>query len=120
MDHNEVCLAGKLSKKAEEILLPSGDLRTTWRVIVRRARPRPGAVVDTIPCVTFDPEVAAVVQRFLPGDRMRVEGVFRSRVWGPPQTKIWAYEVEALAVTPAGELPEAEAPAVPRPREAGV
>ncbi|MFG1700157.1 single-stranded DNA-binding protein [Nonomuraea sp. NPDC049309] len=100
MDRNEVLLVGRLSAPAEEHPLPSGDTATKWRIIVRR-RHRPGAALtDSIPCVTFDPETAAVVRALKPRDYMEVTGEFRCRVFGPTAAKIWRYEVEVSSVRP--------------------
>lgn len=102
MDRNEVLLVGRLSAAAEERSLPSGDTMTKWRLLVRRRRPnkRGGTITDSIPCVSFDPEVAGVLRGLKPRDTMEVTGAFRCRVFGPASGKIWTYEVEAATVTP--------------------
>ncbi|GAB2949230.1 single-stranded DNA-binding protein [Nonomuraea fastidiosa] len=101
MDRNEVLLVGRLSAPAEEHPLPSGDTATKWRIIVRRRRHRRGAALtDSIPCVTFDPETAAVVRALKPREYMEVTGAFRCRVFGPAAAKIWRYEVEVSSVKP--------------------
>ncbi|MFI7612018.1 single-stranded DNA-binding protein [Nonomuraea terrae] len=101
MDRNEVLLVGRLSAAVEEHPLPSGDTVTKWRIIVRRRRHRRGAALtDSIPCVTFSPEVAAVVRDLKPRDYVEVTGAFRCRVFGPSAAKIWRYEVEVSAVRP--------------------
>ncbi|MEV4807969.1 single-stranded DNA-binding protein [Nonomuraea sp. NPDC049421] len=101
MDRNEVLLVGRLSAPVEEHPLPSGDTATKWRIIVRRRRNRRGAALtDSIPCVTFDPETAAVVRALKPRDYVEVTGSFRCRVFGPSAAKIWRYEVEVSDAKP--------------------
>ncbi|GAA3095218.1 single-stranded DNA-binding protein [Nonomuraea salmonea] len=101
MDRNEVLLVGRLSGPVEEHPLPSGDTATKWRIIVRRRRSRRGAALtDSIPCVTFDPETAAVVRALKPRDYVEVTGSFRCRVFGPSAAKIWRYEVEVSGAKP--------------------
>ncbi|WP_170247419.1 single-stranded DNA-binding protein [Nonomuraea zeae] len=115
MDRNEVLLVGRLSAAVEEHSLPSGDTVTKWRIIVRRRQHRKGAALtDSIPCVTFDPETAAIVRGLKPRDYVEVTGAFRCRVFGPSAAKIWRYEVEVSSAKPfEAEIPEPEAPPGP-------
>lgn len=109
MDRNEVVLVGRLSGAVEDFPMPSGDIATKWRVIVRRRRRhrRGGTQTDSIPCVTFDREVAEVVRGLKPREFMEVTGAFRCRVFGPAAAKIWRYEVEVGTVKPVSEdVPE--------------
>ncbi|GAA4947903.1 single-strand DNA-binding protein [Nonomuraea thailandensis] len=118
MDRNEVLLVGRLSAPAEERSLPSGDTLTKWRIIVRRRRHRRGATLtDSVPCITFDPETAAVVRGLKPRDYVAVTGSFRCRVYGPSAGKTWRYEVEVSTAKPCeGELSElSEPPRLPEP-----
>ncbi|MFC4010241.1 single-stranded DNA-binding protein [Nonomuraea purpurea] len=104
MDRNEVLLVGRLSGTVEEFDLPSGDTATKWRIIVRRRQHRRGATMtDSIPCVTFDPETAAMVRILKPREYMEVTGAFRCRVFGPSAAKIWRYEVEVSSAKPFNE-----------------
>ncbi|MEV0595280.1 single-stranded DNA-binding protein [Nonomuraea cavernae] len=98
MDRNEVVLVGRLSMAAEDKTLPSGDTLTKWRLVVRRRRrhKRGEALTDSIPCVTFDPEAAAVVHSLDLHDTLEVTGAFRCRIYGPATAKVWRYEVEVL------------------------
>ncbi|MFE3455832.1 single-stranded DNA-binding protein [Nonomuraea sp. NPDC059194] len=110
MDRNEVTLVGRLSAKPEERPLPSGDTLSKWRIIVRRRpRARRGGLVDTIQCVTFDPDVASLVAGMTPREVMEVRGALRCRIYGPPLAKNWRYEVEVHSVV----LVPAEEPADP-------
>jgi single-strand DNA-binding protein len=116
MDRNEVVLVGRLSAAPEEYPLPSGDTATKWRVIVRRRRRhgRGGTLTDSVPCVTFDAETAAIVRGLKPREFIEVTGAFRCRVFGPTAAKIWRYEVEAASVKPVeAQLPQPDDAAVP-------
>ncbi|WP_171075360.1 single-stranded DNA-binding protein [Nonomuraea basaltis] len=113
MDRNEVLLVGRLSAAVEEYSMPSGDTVTKWRIIVRRRRPhrRGVTLTDSIPCVTFNPETAAVLRGLKPRDYIEVTGFFRCRVFGPSAAKIWRYEVEVSTAKPV----EAAAATLPEP-----
>ncbi|MFD1542859.1 single-stranded DNA-binding protein [Nonomuraea guangzhouensis] len=112
MDRNEVVLVGRLSAAPEDKPLPSGDILTKWRLIVRRPHHRSGqTMTDSVPCATFDPEAAAFVRSLRPRDTMEIKGAFRCHVYGPTAAKIWRYEVE---VSIAKEAPPDEADQ-PRP-----
>ncbi|TYB70423.1 single-stranded DNA-binding protein [Nonomuraea sp. PA05] len=101
VDRNEVLLVGRLSAPAEDHPLPSGDTLTKWRIIVRRRRHRRGATLsDSIPCITFDADTAAVVRAMKPRDLLEVMGSFRCRVYGPSTGKRWRYEVEVSSAKP--------------------
>jgi single-strand DNA-binding protein len=113
VDRNEVVLVGRLSGAAEEKKLPSGDILTKWRLVVRRRgrQRRGGTLTDTIPCVTFDPEAAALVGGLKPGALLEVTGAFRCRIFGPSSAKIWRYEVEVLTARAVDADPPHPAPA---------
>ena len=90
MVHNEVVLVGRLAAAAQDRELPSGDVVTTWRVVVDRppAPARTGAApgsraptVDTLDCATFARGVRRVVASWSPGDVVQVEGALRRRFW---------------------------------------
>lgn len=125
MDRNEVLLVGRLSSAAEDRSLPSGDTMTKWRLLVRRrGHRRGGMVTDSIPCVTFVPEVTELVHGLRPRDPVEVRGAFRCRVFGPTAARVWAYEVEVTAartIEPetseagAGAAPALVVPLQPRP-----
>lgn len=92
--------------------MPSGDTVTKWRIIVRRRHHRRGAALcDSVPCVTFNPEAAAVLRGLKPRDYIEVTGAFRCRVFGPSAAKRWRYEVEVSTARPyEAELPEPDNP----------
>ncbi|MEU8150432.1 single-stranded DNA-binding protein [Nonomuraea sp. NPDC048901] len=116
MDRNEVVLVGRLSATPEEKPLPSGDILTKWRLIVRRPENRRGqTMTDSVPCATFDPEAAAFVRNLRPRDTMEIKGAFRCHVYGPTAAKIWRYEVEVTMAKAAPPDP-ADQPRPSRPR----
>ncbi|MFC7643066.1 hypothetical protein ACFQX6_20940 [Streptosporangium lutulentum] len=57
MDRNEVVLVGRLPEAVHIRSLQSGSTLGTWRLIVRRQHRGRGGRVDTIPCMSFEPEV---------------------------------------------------------------
>lgn len=87
MVRNEVVLVGRLAAVCEDRELPSGDVLTTWRVVVDRpATPtRADGVrtpkVDTLDCATFGRGVRRVVTGWAAGDVVQVEGALRRRFW---------------------------------------
>lgn len=124
MDRNDVHISGRVSGVPEEHVMPGGNAMVKWRVSVRRrGRPRRGHPVDVVPCVTFDPAVAAVARELGVGDVIELSGMLRCRVWGPARAKVWDYQVEAasvrrivaLAESPDGSEPGPPAVTAPRP-----
>lgn len=98
---NEVVLVGRLAAAAEDRELPSGDVLTSWRLVVDRPpsnRPLPEGVrpttIDTLDCVAWTKSVQRAVAGFTSGDVIFVEGALRRRFWrsgGGPTSR---YEVE--------------------------
>ena len=87
MARNEVVLVGRLAATAQDRELPSGDVLTTWRVVVDRPSAPPRAdggrapTVDTLDCASFGKGVRRVVAGWAPGDVVQVEGALRRRFW---------------------------------------
>ena len=98
MDRNEVTLVGRLPEAAHLRSLQSGSTLGTWRLIVRRQSRGRGGPVDTDSCVSFEPEVTAVVTDWLPNDMIEVAGSLRRRWWGSEGSKASGYEVEVSSV----------------------
>ncbi|ACZ88797.1 single-stranded DNA-binding protein [Streptosporangium roseum] len=98
MDRNEVVLVGRLPEAVRIRSLQSGSTLGSWRVIVRRQQRGRGTRVDTIPCVSFEPEVTVVVAEWLPDDMVEVVGSLRRRWWGSEGSKSSGYEVEVRSV----------------------
>ncbi|OUC94638.1 single-stranded DNA-binding protein [Streptosporangium minutum] len=125
MDRNEVVLVGRLPEAVRIRSLQSGSTLGSWRVIVRRQQRGRGTRVDTIPCVSFEPEVTVVVAEWLPDDMVEVVGSLRRRWWGSEGSKSSGYEVEVRSarrlerrittVLTGEEEPPAPIPAPPRP-----
>ncbi|MGV9771836.1 single-stranded DNA-binding protein [Streptosporangium sp. NPDC003464] len=98
MDRNEVTLVGRLPEVVRVRSLQSGSTLSAWRLIVRRHQRGRGTRVDTIPCVSFEPEVTVAVADWLPDDMVEVVGSLRRRWWGSEGAKSSGYEVEVRSV----------------------
>lgn len=87
MVRNEVLLVGRLADVPLDRELPSGDVVTTWRLVVDRPAPGPTTTgrklptVDTLDCATFAKGVRRVVRAWSAGDVVQVEGALRRRFW---------------------------------------
>lgn len=84
---NEVVLVGRLAAAPAEKTLPSGDLLTTFRVVVDRA-PRRGtpaglkqATVDAIECVCWTAAARRAVSAWAEADVVEVRGALHRRFW---------------------------------------
>jgi single-strand DNA-binding protein len=93
IDRNDVVLRGKLAAPAELRTLPSGDPLVTFRVVVRREKPRTPGQVDTIVCVTFDRALQRRVAVWHAGDVVEVEGALQRRFWRTGSGTASRYEV---------------------------
>ncbi|MGZ6764643.1 MAG: single-stranded DNA-binding protein [Nocardioides sp.] len=98
---NEVVLLGRLAAAPEERALPSGDLLTSWRLVVDRppARRRPPegvrpVTVDTVDCVGWSPAVRRAAGCWAEGDLVEVSGALRRRFWRSPTGTSSRYEVD--------------------------
>jgi single-strand DNA-binding protein len=98
---NEVVLVGRLAAPAEDRELPSGDVLTTWRLVVDRPpnrRKAPEGVrpptVDALECVAWTAGVQRAAAGWQPGDLVSVEGALRRRFWRAPTGASSRYEVE--------------------------
>jgi single-strand DNA-binding protein len=85
---NEVQLTGRLAAPAVDTRMPSGDVLTTWRLVVDRGpskRPLPEGVrpttVDALDCVAWVPTVQRAAASWSAGDVVAVEGALRRRFW---------------------------------------
>lgn len=100
---NEVVLVGRLAAVAEERELPSGDVVSTWRLVIDRpaaaqsrgvgAGGRP-TTVDTIGCAGWTRSIRRVAAGWQQGDLVEVEGSLRRRFWRSPAGVASRYEVE--------------------------
>jgi single-strand DNA-binding protein len=107
IDRNDVVLRGRLSAPAELRTLPSGDPLVTFRLVVRRERPRTPGQVDTLTCVTYDRALQRRVAVWRAGDVVEVEGALQRRFWRTGSGTASRYEVNCrrgrkVARPPAG------------------
>jgi single-strand DNA-binding protein len=101
---NEVVLVGRVSAPAEERELPSGDVITTWRVVVdrpprtRRADGGRAATVDTLDCVAWTAGLRRTARGLAAGDVVAVEGALRRRFWRAGAAAASRCEIEVRRV----------------------
>ena len=101
---NEVVLVGRMAAAAEERTLPSGDLLTTWRLVVDRPparRPVPGvraATVDTLNCVAWEAGPRRTARGLVAGDVVSIAGALRRRFWRAGAGAVSRCEVEVSTV----------------------
>ena len=97
-DRNEVVLVGRLSGPPMARELPSGDVVTSFRVVVRRpenARRGPNSpVVDALECAAWRGDVRRVVRSWASGDLVQVAGSLRRRFWRSASGAASTWEVE--------------------------
>lgn len=98
-DVNEVTLLGRMSRAAQEQVLPSGDALLKFRVIV--ARPEGAArrqTVDALDCVVWAKRPARSVRAWRGGDMVEVRGQLRRRFFAPTGGgRVSRCEVEVVA-----------------------
>jgi single-strand DNA-binding protein len=73
--------------------LPSGDLLVSFRLVVRRERPRTPGQVDTLTCVTYDRALQRRAGVWRTGDVVEVEGALQRRFWRTGTGTASRYEV---------------------------
>ncbi len=102
---NEVVLVGRLAAPSQERELPSGDLLTSWRLVVDRPPSRrrlpEGArppTVDTVDCVAWTAALQKAAASWEAGDVLSVEGALRRRFWRGAGGASSRYEVEVRKV----------------------
>lgn len=92
---NTVRLVGRLSAPPVELVLPSGDRMSTFRVVVGRpVGHRSQQRVDALECVSFVARVRRSALSWLPGDVVEVEGAIRRRFFRTPGGAASRVEVE--------------------------
>jgi len=81
---NEVTLVGRMSRPAEQQVLPSGSELWKFRVIVSRPpSPVSRVTVDTLDCVVWTKRLGRTVSRWRTGDLVEVTGSLRRRFFAP-------------------------------------
>ena len=84
---NEVVLVGRLAAAPAEKALPSGDVLTTFRVVVDRVPRRRApegvkqATVDAIECVCWSASTRRAVSTWAEHDVVEVKGALHRRFW---------------------------------------
>src|SRR3954470_16143200 len=106
---NQVKLVGRVAAPAETKEMPSGDLLTTFRVIVPREQEPGGAGhggahgrkggVDTIECVAWRAGLRRTVNSWQEGDMVAVTGALRRRFWRGEAGASSRHEIEVLEAT---------------------
>jgi single-strand DNA-binding protein len=97
---NSVEVIGRLGNRVTQRELPSGDVATSFAVIVDRPTSEQigSAKVDTMPCQTFRESVAKKVMAMEPGTQVSCTGVLRRRFWKSPGGLASALEIEVRAL----------------------
>jgi single-strand DNA-binding protein len=104
---NQVKLVGRVAAAPETKEMPSGDLMTSFRVIVpREDRPASGSRgptrkggVDTIECVAWRAGLRRTVNSWQEGDMVAVTGALRRRFWRGEAGASSRHEIEVLEAT---------------------
>lgn len=95
---NEVLLVGRLAAPPEDRELPSGDVLSTFRLVVDRRQPRPAGsrapVVDTIDCVARAAGLRRTAGSWRAGDVVELQGALRRRFFRTPRGAASRYEVD--------------------------
>jgi single-strand DNA-binding protein len=102
VSRNEIVLIGRLSGEVTERELPSGDVLSSWRLVVDRGPDGPVAPegrrlpsVDTIDCSTHRRQIQRLAGGWVAGDVLEISGALRRRFWRGPHGLASRYEVEA-------------------------
>lgn len=94
---NWVYLRGRLAADPIDRDMPSGDVLTTFRMIVTRPANARGTV-DTIECVADRPRPRRTLGRAHAGDELEVIGNLRRRFWRGPAGVTSRYSVAVESV----------------------
>lgn len=94
-DVNVVRLVGRVSATPEEVVLPSGDVLCSFRVVVGRPEGHQSRQrVDALECTAWLPRVRRSAMRWQPGDVVEVEGAIRRRFFRAGGSAASRVEVE--------------------------
>jgi single-strand DNA-binding protein len=88
-----------MGAQVAERTLPSGDIVTTFTIVVDRPRVKGERVrVDAIACQVFRAATARKVAAIEPGEWVQAEGTLRRRFWRAPAGLGSAMEVEVSRI----------------------
>lgn len=102
---NDVALVGRLAAAAVSRELPSGDVLTSFRIVVERPEPsrqrqrasgRRSPTVDTLDCTVWRGDLRRIVGGWQPGDLVEVSGALRRRFWRAAAGAVSRCEVEVV------------------------
>ncbi|MEI6404841.1 MAG: single-stranded DNA-binding protein [Actinomycetes bacterium] len=91
---NNVVLVGRVTSVAEDIVLPSDDVLTRFRIVVPRIKPTTRTTVDTIDLVAFKPAIQKRAHSLDIDDVVEIEGALRRRFWKAGASVASRVEVE--------------------------
>lgn len=94
---NRVFLHGRLANLAVDRELPSGDVMTTFRLIVDRRTADRGRV-DSLECTSTVARVRRSLAKTAPGDWLEVSGSLHRRFWRGPSGVNSRYAVQVATV----------------------
>lgn len=103
-DANTVCLRGRLAAVPVERGMPSGDTMVQFRLVVPRncdagRRDPRSPTVDTIDCVSWNPQALGGWIDWQAGELISVSGCLRRRFWRAGPSIASRYEVEVHTAT---------------------
>lgn len=94
-DVNVVRLVGRVSATPEEVMLPSGDVLCSFRLVVGRPEGHQSRQrVDALECNAWLPRVRRSAMGWQPGDVVEVEGAIRRRFFRAGGSAASRVEVE--------------------------
>lgn len=99
---SEVVIVGRVGASIAERTLPSGDVITTFTLVVDRPRRRgltaSAVTVDALPCQAASARLRRQLARLSPGDVVEAHGSLRRRFWRSPAGLGSALEVDVSRV----------------------
>ena len=95
---NEVTLVGRVTSEADDLVLPSDEVLTRFRIVVPRFKPTTRTTVDTIDLVAFKAAIQKKAHGLAIGDVIHVEGSLRRRFWKAGASVASRAEVEVSSL----------------------
>jgi single-strand DNA-binding protein len=102
VSQSQVAVTGRMGTRVMERDLPSGDVVTTFTVVVDRpasGRREGSPAVDSIPCQVFKASIAKRLTAIPAGEWVTVSGTLRRRFWRGAAGLGSALEVEVSSLT---------------------